>query len=178
MPFQVLFLYHFCFLLNFYDFLWWCNCLLLYLPLLTFLNFFSASAFWKREWAFCILQKRLDIIGLCNFYILFFKDAIDFVLSFTRCILRNSIFFCLRVCVCVCVCVCVYVCVFVFIFLHREDFFRLQNVQDILEGTDQRSCVVNISCVPYAKFHHLCIWKYHISPPKTKLQLTATGEKR
>ena len=113
MPFQVLFLYHFCFLLNFYDFLWWCNCLLLYLPLLTFFNFFSASAFWKREWAFCILQKRLDIIGLCNFYILFFKDAIDFVLSFTRCILRNSIFFCLRVCVCVCVCVCMCVCVYI-----------------------------------------------------------------
>ena len=42
-----------------------------------------------------------------------------------------------------CVCVCVRVCVF--IFFHREGFFRLQDVQDILEGTDQRSCVVNIS---------------------------------
>ena len=39
----------------------------------------------------------------------------------------------------VCVCVCV------FIFFHREGFFRLQDVQDILEGMDQRSCVVNIS---------------------------------
>ena len=39
----------------------------------------------------------------------------------------------------VCVCVCV------FLFFHREGFFCLQNVQDILEGTDQRSCVVNIS---------------------------------
>ena len=38
----------------------------------------------------------------------------------------------------------------VFIFFHREGFFRLQNVQDILEGTDQRSCVVNISKVLYA----------------------------
>ena len=38
-----------------------------------------------------------------------------------------------------------YVCVCVFIFFYREDFFRLQDVQDILEGTDQRSCVVNIS---------------------------------
>ena len=37
------------------------------------------------------------------------------------------------------------VCVYVFIFFHREGFFRLQDVQDILEGTDQRSCVVNIS---------------------------------
>ena len=37
------------------------------------------------------------------------------------------------------------VCVCVFIFFHREGFFRLQDVQDIPEGTDQRSCVVNIS---------------------------------
>ena len=44
-------------------------------------------------------------------------------------------------CVCVCVCVCVWVCVF----LHREGFFRLQDVQDLPEGTDQRSCVANIS---------------------------------
>ena len=51
------------------------------------------------------------------------------------------------------VCVCVHVrararvcvCVSVFIFFYREGFFRLQNVQDILQGTDQRSCVVNIS---------------------------------
>ena len=56
----------------------------------------------------------------------------------------------------------------VFIFFHREGFFRLQNVQDILEGTDQRSCVVNISWLRYAKFHHRRIWKCHISSPKTK----------
>ena len=37
------------------------------------------------------------------------------------------------------------VCVCVYIFFHREGFFRLQDVQDIPEGTDQRSCVVNIS---------------------------------
>ena len=68
----------------------------------------------------------------------------------------------LRVCVCVCV------RVHVFIFFHREGFFRLQNFQDILEGTDQRSCVVNISWLRYAKFYHRSIWKCHISPPKTK----------
>ena len=60
----------------------------------------------------------------------------------------------------------------VFIFFHREGFFRLQNVQDILEGTDQRSCVVNISWLRYAKFHHRRIRKCHISPPKTKTLLT------
>ena len=38
-----------------------------------------------------------------------------------------------------------------FIFFHREGFFGLQDVQGILEGTDQQSCVVNISCVLYAK---------------------------
>ena len=71
-------------------------------------------------------------------------------------------------CLCVCVCVCVHARACVFPFFHREGFFRLQNVQDILEGKDQRSCVVNISCVLYAKFHHLRIWKCHISPSKTK----------
>ena len=60
------------------------------------------------------------------------------------------------------------VCVCVFIFFHREGFFRLQNAQDILEGRDQRSCVVNNSWVLSAKFHHLHIWKFHISPSKTK----------
>ena len=62
----------------------------------------------------------------------------------------------------------VYVCVCVFIFFHHEVFFRLQDVQGILESTDQRSCVVNISWVLSAKFHYLRIWKCHISPPKTK----------
>ena len=59
-------------------------------------------------------------------------------------------------------------CMCVFIFSHREDFFRLKDVQGILEGADQRSCVVNVSWVLYAKFHHLRIWKCHILPPKTK----------
>ena len=67
--------------------------------------------------------------------------------------------------VCVCVCVCV------FVFFRREGFFRVQDVQDILEGTDQQSCVVNISWLRYAKFHHRRIRKCHISPVKTKLQL-------
>ena len=42
-----------------------------------------------------------------------------------------------RVCVCVWGCVCV--------FFHRVGFFRLHDVKDLLGGTDQRSCVVNIS---------------------------------
>ena len=54
------------------------------------------------------------------------------------------------------------------IFFHREGFFRLQDVQGILEGTDQQSCVVIISWVLSAKFHYFRIWKCHISPPKTK----------
>ena len=40
---------------------------------------------------------------------------------------------CVYSCVCVCVCVCVCMCVFVFIFFHREGFFRLQDVWDILQ---------------------------------------------
>ena len=62
----------------------------------------------------------------------------------------------------VCVCLCV------FILFHRESFFRLQDVWDIPEGTDQRCYVVSIICCAVAKFPHLGIWKYHISPPKTK----------
>ena len=56
----------------------------------------------------------------------------------------------------------------VFIFFHDEGFFCLQNVQDMLEDRDQRSYVVNISWLLYATFHHRCMWKCHISPPKTK----------
>ena len=50
---------------------------------------------------------------------------------------------CVWVCVCVCVCVCVY--------------NRLQDVSDILVGTDQRSCVVNFSWLLSVKFHHVRI---------------------
>ena len=74
-----------------------------------------------------------------------------------------------HVCACVCVCcvgcggvgvlvwvrACVRACVCVFIFFHCEGFPRLQNVQHILEGMDQRLRVVNISWMPYVKFHHL-----------------------
>ena len=66
----------------------------------------------------------------------------------------------------------------VFIFFHREDFFRLQHVAGILEGTDQRSCFVNISWVLYVKFHHLRIWKCHISPPKTKTPAEPVMERK
>ena len=81
-----------------------------------------------------------------------------------------------RVCVYVCVCVCVRararvcVCVCVFIFFHREGFFCLQDVQDIPEGTDQRSCVVNISWVLSA----ICVSENVIFHPLIrKLQATA-----
>ena len=67
---------------------------------------------------------------------------------------------------CVCVCVCV------FILFHREGFFRLQDVWYMLKGTDQRCCVVSIIRYAAAKFPHLGIWKYHISPPKTKTPAT------
>ena len=75
-----------------------------------------------------------------------------------------------RVCVCVCVCLCVCVSVCVFILFHREGFFRLQDVDTCLRGTDQRCYVVSIIRCASAKFLHLSIRKCHISPPKTKLQ--------
>ena len=90
------------------------------------------------------------------------RILIEYLNNFTctRNVLDNLVIVCVRACVRACVCV--------FIFFHREGFFRLQDVQGILEGTNQRSCVVNISWVLSAKFHHLRIWKCHISPPKTK----------
>ena len=39
-----------------------------------------------------------------------------------------------RACVCVCVCACARACVCMLILFHRGDFFRLQNIWDILEG--------------------------------------------
>ena len=62
------------------------------------------------------------------------------------CKLRNQMLL-LIVCVCVCVCVC--------ILFHREGFFRLQDVIHMLEGTDQRCCVVSIIRSADAKFLHL-----------------------
>ena len=59
--------------------------------------------------------------------------------------LINLILSLLLVCVCVC------------ILFHREGFFRLQDVLDILEGTDQRCCVVSIIRNAAAKFPHLGI---------------------
>ena len=49
----------------------------------------------------------------------------------------------LMVCVVVCLCVCVSVCVL--IFFHREDFFQLPDVQDMLE-----SCESTILCCEYS----------------------------
>ena len=70
----------------------------------------------------------------------------------------------------VCVCVC--------ILFHREGFFRLQDAWDILEGTDQRCCVVSIIRCAAAEFLHLGISKYHISPPKTKTPATYKLERK
>ena len=71
-----------------------------------------------------------------------------------------------------CVCVCVWVCVCVCVLFHREGFFWLQDVWYMFEGTDQRCYVVSILRCASAKFLHLGIWKYHISPPKTKTPVT------
>ena len=59
------------------------------------------------------------------------------------------------------------------IHFHREGFFRLQDVGDVLEGTDQRCYVVSILRCDSAKFLHLGIRKCHISPPKMKTPVAA-----
>ena len=64
----------------------------------------------------------------------------------------------LTIILCVCVFVCVYV--YVFIFFHREGFFRLQDVQDILEryGSTILCCEYSFGCfcqVPSSLFPNL-----------------------
>ena len=44
------------------------------------------------------------------------------------------------------------------------------DVLDILEGTDQRSCVKSIILDTTAKPHHLTFCIYHISPPKANFR--------
>ena len=56
-------------------------------------------------------------------------------------------------CVCVCVCVCVYLCVFVCVYSFIVKTSSVYNdVLDILEGTDQRSCVASIMLGASVKF--------------------------
>ena len=67
----------------------------------------------------------------------------------------------LCLCVCMCVCVCVYT-------LPPVGFFRLQDICDIREKLGS-----TIFCCEYylgasAKFLHLYLWIYLISPPKMK----------
>ena len=116
---------------------------------------------WNRfhSWTIFVKSTILDAWHGFNLIPIFVKSSsLDVWHDFIR-----LLFSCVRVCVCVCV------------FFHREGFFRLQNAQDIIEGTDQQSCVVNISWLRYAKFHHLRIWKCHISPPKTKTPAYSLG---
>ena len=58
----------------------------------------------------------------------------------------------------VCLCVC----------LHSSTVKASSDCKRNLRGTDQQSCVVKIYLGASAKFLHLGIWKYHISPPKTE----------
>ena len=62
-------------------------------------------------------------------------------------------------CVCVCVCVCVFVCVVrVCLYSFTVKVSSVcDDVWDILEGTDQQSCVVSIMLGASAKLLNLCI---------------------
>ena len=82
------------------------------------------------------------------------------------------VFYLLLVCKCVCACVCV--CVYSFTVKVSS---VCNNFMDIIEGTDQRSCVVSIMLGASAKILHLRTWKCHISPSKTKIQRAQTGKK-
>ena len=69
--------------------------------------------------------------------------------------------YCLRACVCGCVCMCacvhacmparVWVCVCLYSFTVKASSV-CNDILDIIEGTDQRSCVVSIMLCVFAKF--------------------------
>ena len=59
-------------------------------------------------------------------------------------------------------------CVCVFIPFHLLVSSGCMKSLTYVRSSDQRSFVVSISWLCYAKFHHRHIWKCHISPPKTK----------
>ena len=69
------------------------------------------------------------------------------------------------------------VCVYLYSFTVKASS-NCKMSKTYFEGTDQRSCVVNISWVLSAKFLHLHIWKCHISPPKTKTPANSLLERK
>ena len=95
----------------------------------------------------------------------FFSVHARIFYSFADCI---SLYFTHLLIVCVCVCVCLCVCVCVFIFFHHEGFFRLQDVQDILE----RDGPTTFCC----EYLYGCFCQVPSSPCLKVLNFTSKGE--
>ena len=72
-------------------------------------------------------------------------------------------------------CVYVSVCSYSFIVKASSDY---SDVWDMIEGTDERSCIVGIILGASAKFLHLRFFKIHISSLKTKLQQPKNLERK
>ena len=91
------------------------------------------------------------------FYVDCLRNKSPYFLNFLKKITDSvCVYVCVYQCVCVCVCVCV------FIFLHREGFFRLQDVQDILERYGSTilcceylfGCFCQVALSPYLKMSY------------------------
>ena len=65
---------------------------------------------------------------------------------------------------------CIFSCVCVYTPFTVKASSVCNDVRDIYDWTDQRSCVVSIILSAFAKILHLCFWNYYISHPKRKLQ--------
>ena len=77
--------------------------------------------------------SNLFCLGIPSLTIFSVSFAESFLFCGFSCHFCSNLFLLPAHCVRVCVCVCVCACVCVFIFFHREGFFRLQHVKDMLE---------------------------------------------
>ena len=117
--------------------------------------FFVCNCNCRTIFLFCTCPNLLLI---CWLYLIVFYSFADCV-----CVCE-----CVCVCVCVCLCLCLCLCLCVFIFFHREGFFRLQDVQDILERDGP-----TIFCCEYL---YGCFCQVPSSPCLKVLNFTSKGE--
>ena len=97
---------------------------------------FNTTNWWMKYFKRVSCAKKTGFKWRLKFLLLFHMCAMSYLLFTSKFLVdfATLLYVCVRACVraCVCMCACL-------------GFFRLQDVRDILEGTNQRSCVVNIN---------------------------------
>ena len=97
---------------------------------------FNTTNWWMKYFKRVSCAKKTGFKWRLKFLLLFHMCAMSYLLFTSKFLVdfATLLYVCVRACVraCVCMCACL-------------GFFRLQDVRDMLEGTDQRSCVENIN---------------------------------